>query len=73
MEKAKSYTTVWIRNLMKLLSMIFNQPPETERLATQPGVVCPESYRLLAGESPALVTVRQPGSRHPVQPGDWLC
>ena|GEM_PF-5755716 len=35
-------------------------------------LVCPESYRLLIGESPILVTVRRPGSRHPVQPGDWL-
>jgi hypothetical protein len=33
-------------------------------------LVCPESYRLLVGESPILVTVRWPGRRHPVQPGD---
>ncbi|MCJ7623557.1 MAG: hypothetical protein MUO76_08625, partial [Anaerolineaceae bacterium] len=33
-------------------------------------MVCPESYRLLLGESPILVTVRRSGSRHPVQLGD---
>ena len=36
-------------------------------------LVCPESYRLLAGENLVAVTVRRPGSRYPVQPGDWLC
>ena len=46
----------------------FNQyPPPNMR------IVCPESYRLLVGGSPILVMDRQPGSRHPVQSGDWLC
>jgi len=35
-------------------------------------LVYPESYRLLSGESPILVTDRRPGGRQPVQPGDWL-
>ena len=29
-------------------------------------MVCPVSYHLLAGESPVVVTVRRPRSRHPV-------
>ena len=35
--------------------------------------VCPESHRLLVGESPTLVMDRQPGSRHPVHLGNRLC
>ena len=35
-------------------------------------LVCTESYHLLIGESPILVTVRWPGSRHPVQSGDRM-
>ncbi len=30
------------------------------------GMVCPVSIRLLAGESPVVVTARRPRSRHPV-------
>ena len=36
-------------------------------------VVCPESHRLLTGESPVLVRVRPPGSRQPMWLGDWSC
>ena len=50
------------------LSNLFNGdgPPNNS-------LVCPESCRLLTGESPVVVTARGPRSRQPVQPGDWLC
>ena len=42
-------------------------------MALNNSLVRPESCHLLTGESPVSVVAREPSSRRPVLPGDWLC